>query len=713
MSNTLEAKLKLDIAELIANQAKAQMETRKWIDDLRNEGKRGAKAVDDIAAATKRANDFIKQTASLNPWAPMTTGAIRYASAVQKAAEAQRSVQANPWATAGASAYAAQQATQQATQQRLAARAAAMQQMDAAAVAGGTGIISGNAALRAQAERSRMMQQMQMSRGGRAGGGLQMAGLGMQAQDIAVQLQMGTKASIVLAQQGSQILSYFGTGGAVLGGVLAIGGAFYTMAEKSKEAFAAMKADADSFGTRLKASLAGSSTEIAAFFAEVQGGVKSAYAEIEGLNSGAGGLMARITQLFGGPSVEDRQNTANALAVQKANALATIQQALLDMSAKELRIAELKAAGQDQAAASMQRQLQLQREMQRIQGMDLPDEVKARLAQDATAKAKAEGLASVAPDPEEAKRVAEQLRQLKQEAAGIAESMLPDAQRLIAMKSRLQDLMEAARIRNPGVSINGVGDMGSLAAASKHAAPVEEYKKALEIQREISALEKSMADAAKSKRQREVEEIRALLEKTKHQQEQDQKQQEQQTRSKNELAAEMRIDALRAQGKKEMAEIEQRRLDIAREAFQIQQQTGLSEQQSLMLARQRDAMRAAMGGGDAAARDTKARVFTEADRQAGWTHPSIRAGKARLMGSAGGSGLDQHFSNQRNASQWEMAQRQPSQWQQLQNRAAGFDQRQSANAPDSKSSGTPTINLGAKEIETLMAIKDGILALMG
>ena len=43
MSNTLQAKLTLDIAELIANQAKAQQETRQWINELRNEGKRGAK----------------------------------------------------------------------------------------------------------------------------------------------------------------------------------------------------------------------------------------------------------------------------------------------------------------------------------------------------------------------------------------------------------------------------------------------------------------------------------------------------------------------------------------------------------------------------------------------------------------------------------------------------------------------------------------------
>jgi hypothetical protein len=47
--------------------------------------------------------------------------------------------------------------------------------------------------------------------------------LGHQFQDIAVQVQGGTDAMIVFGQQGSQIASLFGPGGAVLGAVLAIG----------------------------------------------------------------------------------------------------------------------------------------------------------------------------------------------------------------------------------------------------------------------------------------------------------------------------------------------------------------------------------------------------------------------------------------------------------------------------------------------------------
>lgn len=54
-------------------------------------------------------------------------------------------------------------------------------------------------------------------------GGMQQ--MGYQVQDVAVQLQMGTNPLMVLAQQGSQVASLFGTGGALFGAVLAISAA--------------------------------------------------------------------------------------------------------------------------------------------------------------------------------------------------------------------------------------------------------------------------------------------------------------------------------------------------------------------------------------------------------------------------------------------------------------------------------------------------------
>ena len=51
----------------------------------------------------------------------------------------------------------------------------------------------------------------------------QIANVGYQVQDLAVQLQSGTSASVAFAQQGSQLLSAFGPVGAVLGTLAAVG----------------------------------------------------------------------------------------------------------------------------------------------------------------------------------------------------------------------------------------------------------------------------------------------------------------------------------------------------------------------------------------------------------------------------------------------------------------------------------------------------------
>lgn len=60
---------------------------------------------------------------------------------------------------------------------------------------------------------------------GRGRGSYIAGAVAMQAQDVAVQLQSGARAATVIAQQGSQIASFFGPTGAIVGGVIAIGAA--------------------------------------------------------------------------------------------------------------------------------------------------------------------------------------------------------------------------------------------------------------------------------------------------------------------------------------------------------------------------------------------------------------------------------------------------------------------------------------------------------
>ena len=67
----------------------------------------------------------------------------------------------------------------------------------------------------------KLKNSLQMMRGG-------FGQVGHQIQDISIQAQMGTNSLIILGQQGSQIASLFGGGGAMIGAFIAVGAAIYT-----------------------------------------------------------------------------------------------------------------------------------------------------------------------------------------------------------------------------------------------------------------------------------------------------------------------------------------------------------------------------------------------------------------------------------------------------------------------------------------------------
>lgn len=78
------------------------------------------------------------------------------------------------------------------------------------------------AAMRAQGKAAGTLHgQLRLMRGG-------LGQIGHQVQDVAVQLQMGQNALLVLGQQGSQVASLFGQNGALIGAVLAVGAAVGT-----------------------------------------------------------------------------------------------------------------------------------------------------------------------------------------------------------------------------------------------------------------------------------------------------------------------------------------------------------------------------------------------------------------------------------------------------------------------------------------------------
>jgi len=89
---------------------------------------------------------------------------------------------------------------------------------------------------------------MRMMRGGAAQ-------LGYQIQDVAVQLQMGQNAMMVFAQQGSQVASWFGAGGAMFGALLAVGAGlatYFKNADKAANATKELKERINELGVEYK-----------------------------------------------------------------------------------------------------------------------------------------------------------------------------------------------------------------------------------------------------------------------------------------------------------------------------------------------------------------------------------------------------------------------------------------------------------------------------
>lgn len=218
-----------------------------------------------------------------------------------------------------------------------------------------------------------------------------MGNVAMQVQDIAVQLQSGTRFSTVLAQQGSQILSAFGAGGAVAGGVLAIGGAFWMMGDQATKAFTEAKNASADFNKDLNTTLIdGSMSKLNHSLDQVHKNIRAASDEIKNNLSGTFAFGANIADVFGGPSVEERLKQQQDIITASGEAAVKIANRMLQTSAQDLELAKLRAQGEDKVADARERQMNLAREIANIDEMKLPKNVREQLKSDATARVKAE-----------------------------------------------------------------------------------------------------------------------------------------------------------------------------------------------------------------------------------------------------------------------------------------------------------------------------------
>lgn len=231
------------------------------------------------------------------------------------------------------------------------------------------------------------LQRMQGAmRGQQAGGGgmSRLGGASMQIQDIAVQMQMGTRMSTIIAQQGSQMLSMFGPGGAILGGVVAVGGAFYMMGENAKKAFNDSKEAARTAGIEFeKAIKFGDVSAVTSQVDLLMSRWEAASNQFNKLQEDAGELTKTwIASLMGGPSVDELMKELNRQMEEAMKQREAAANRLVELSGKEADIAEMRDKGREKEADEMERQLKIAKETDRIQSLNIPQAAKDAMISD-------------------------------------------------------------------------------------------------------------------------------------------------------------------------------------------------------------------------------------------------------------------------------------------------------------------------------------------
>lgn len=423
---------------------------------------------------------------------------------------------------------------------------------------------------------------------GTAGGRMNLGMMAMQFQDIAIQAQMGARWTTIIAQQGSQMLSAFGPAGMMVGGVVAIGGAFVTMGENAQNAFKAAKLDAEEFDSKMKVALLGSTQELAGTFDEVRKRIRAATDELSNLNS-TFAVSANLADIFGGPSVEERINAAGAQLNAAGEAAAAIARQITETSAAELEIAELRARGEKEVADEKQRQLDLAKELARINALNMPRNVREQLAADATRKSELG-----AQTPKDLKKQTEDIAKLETKIADDKLKALDAQERYVALMKEQEAVYAGMAEKGALFFDQSMAGLEAWAEAKKKAGDMSGYLEVLKMIEKARELEKQMADAAEQvtaesdKKQKEIDDKRnqAETDKLKREAEVDRfaETYKKQQQAKQSLQEEALMLQAKAAGQTELVARMERELRIREKAQQIQEQTNVSSSQARMSA---------------------------------------------------------------------------------------------------------------------------------
>ncbi len=446
--------------------------------------------------------------------------------------------------------------------------------------------------------------------GGGANRGL--ANAAMQAQDIAVQMQMGTSAAIVLGQQGSQLLSAFGTGGALAGGVIAIGAAFFTMGQHARQAFNDAKSEAEKLDEELALIASGTQQEMAVGIGKIDEDIKHWTDELEDLNT-LFGTGANIADIFGGPDVEERIRLISERLNKLGSQRAAMANNMLDLSKKELEIELARVNGEEEKADYIERELKWIKEWKRIDALPLPENMRDELKANAWNKEGAQ---------------AQQEQNKKDEAA--AKKAESEAKKLEAAQQKLSDAKEKSAEEQMTLEERIAYIQQKIAdvkpdKADDPLSQVEADLQKVELETELNRLSKEKADNDLRDKKHADDKLETLRKQIAAEQKILAQQKEQSDAGRNQALMTLEMLRLRARGNESKADKIERDARIRDRKAQLR---GLG---------------ASPEAADSQAREEEDRRDQIERRQNGQPgHIYGRRGQGRKMGSPGGSGLKEY-----------------------------------------------------------------------
>lgn len=422
----------------------------------------------------------------------------------------------------------------------------------------------------------------------------------MQIQDIAVQLQMGTSKSIILAQQGSQLLSVFGPAGMLAGGAIAIGGAFYTMGERAEESFNKTIASSKQFEKESALLIQATNADnLASSLSRVSEEIAKIQSEQESLNSFLGDFIARsakvgrIPAIFGagGDEVEASKAQLEEARAKQAEIYAAAVDRALVASNQEVKVMQLMAAGREDEAKAMRESFIIANKLAKIDGMRIQEWSKLKLKEDVVKVAELEKIAASEKELfSNREKAQEEIAKIEEKLASDKLRQLDPVERYLEL-SKQQEAVLGKMAEQGGMffdqSIEGVE---AWSKALKESGDVETLAKAMKIMEESTDLQKQMAEAEREitmqRDQRDAEadkkreQDKAEKSKLEEQAAKEWEAVSLQEQGKRNLREEIMLLEAKAAGQTDLVNRMERELRIREKTKEIQAQTGINELQA-------------------------------------------------------------------------------------------------------------------------------------